>query len=40
MFCSLDNSDTFSTGVLFFDDGEFDIRTNKIFAGKIRLVKG
>ncbi len=39
-YISLDNSDTFSTGVLFFDDGEFDIRTNKIFAGKIRLVKG
>ena len=28
------------TGVLFFDDGEFDVRTNRLFAGKVRLIKG
>jgi len=39
-YISLDNPETFSTGVLFFDDGEFDVRTNKLFAGMIRLIKG
>jgi hypothetical protein len=39
-YISLDNLETFATGVLFFDDGEFDVRTNRLFAGKVRLIKG
>jgi hypothetical protein len=39
-YISLDNPEIFSTGVMFFDDGEFDVRTNKLFAGRIRLIKG
>lgn len=36
--CS-DNDFDQITGVMFFDDGEFDIREGRLFAGKIRLVK-
>ena len=39
VYISLDNLDTLATGVLFFDDGEFDVRTNKLFAGKVRLIR-
>jgi hypothetical protein len=38
-YISSENPNVLSTGVLFFDDGEFDERNGKIFAGKIRMVK-
>jgi hypothetical protein len=37
-YISSEDLNVFSTGVLFFDDGEFDERNGKLYAGKIRLV--
>ena len=38
-YISSDNDFDQITGVMFFDDGEFDIRDGRLFAGKIRLVR-